>query len=473
MTGIIRRTEDLLRGIAPEWTVQRVVSRGTSRFVDVQMRGLLRYGNRIGSHLPNVQPRNTAGLRQAASAKTQTLALDDLTDDWLPRSLVRVDSRELHELFDVDRANRSVVLTDVLAGTYPAGSQVALFGEPFRIAGPVAKGATEIPVRGRFPVLPGDRLWIQADPDLRLSGVDYQVDRLFQPYTRSLSLYNSSVVLADPIPRDLSIDDVVYLRVLPGYRSEVVDVPTTFRSPEPFGPFVVDYRSGRFTDQVDPEERLAVETLRYDDQPADPGDPLPRSVPKNHPVIRCTISRTSPLFWNRLRGTCTYRAGWLVLRADDRGRCTVWTDLVPEWPGPARWTARVRYVAANPVGVVYRFWPQAQVTLPGGSGGQLGSISLELSPGLANRLVLSITGQPGAELEVADFQYDGRETGWAQRYGPTDEVTRLRYSLAADVTGPAGWQAGSLQCKPYFQTIADLRTRLDSGRRLDSGSLLL
>jgi hypothetical protein len=472
MTDIIRRTEGLLRGVAPEWTVQRVVTRGTSRFLDGQLRGAMRYGVRLGSHLPNIQADNTAELAQAASAKSQMLVTRSLTNDWLPGSLVRVAGREMHVVFDVERQANTLVLEGQLAATYATGERVVLHGEPFKIAGPVPAGATEIPVRGRYPVLPGDRLWIQADPNLLLSGVDYRVDRLFQPYTRSLALYNSSVVLAEPIPRALEIDDVVYLRVLPGYRSEPVDTPVTWRSAEPFGPFVLDYRSGRFTDQADPDETLAVEQLRYDDQPADASAPLPRVMAKNSPVIRCTISRTAPLFWNVLRGTVTYRAGWLVLRADDRGRCTVWTDLVPEWQGPARWSARVRYAAASPIAVIYRFWPDPQVVLPGGSGGQLGNVALEL-PGRANRLTLSITGQPGAELEMADLQYDGRDPGWVQRYGATDEVMRLRYSLAADVTGPTDWQAGSLQAKPYFQCIADLRTRLDSGRRLDGGSLLL
>ncbi len=126
------------------------------------------------------------------------------------------------------------------------------------------------------------------------------------------------MTLDRPIPRDLQINSVVYLRGFPGYRSNVVDVPAHRRLPQPIGPFSVDYVSGRFTDGRSPVETLSLQT--FDGLDAAVDSLYPTQVPKNQPVLRVPIHQSSFLFFNLYRGQISYRDNKFVMRNDEAGQ---------------------------------------------------------------------------------------------------------------------------------------------------------
>lgn len=345
---------------------------------------------------------------------------------------------------------------------------------------------TTIGVRGRFPVLVGDQLWIQSDPQLLLSGTNYTVMAV-QGYSTSLSLVNTIVVLDNPIPRDLEIDDIVYLRGFPAYRSNVITIPPHRRLPHPIGPFVVDYVSGRFTDGQSPTEVLSLQTFDGLDAPID--NAFPVAVPKNQPVLRVPIHQSAFLFFHRYRGTITYRNNKFVFRNDDRGRCEIWADLVPAWPAPLvgqsdlAWTTRLTFKSANVNAMYYQFEPNEIARVPGfpdqllavGSGGGNESknviIGMHAGQQPATRLRIITSGEPNGEIEMDGWNAVGTvNDGLWQADG--QQAEKLQYGIVARQIGAFDWQAGSLQIKPYFKTLADLYTQMDVDV-LDGGTLML
>ncbi len=328
---------------------------------------------------------------------------------------------------------------------------------PTNLAG--GSETTQIAVRGRFPVLPGDQLWIQSDPELLLSGTNYNVVSV-QGYSQSLALYNSVVTLDQPIPRDLDINDIVYLRAFPGYKSPVVNVPASRRLPLPMGPFVVDYVSGRFTDGASPVETLSLQTFDGLDNPV--SGPYPMVVQKNEPVLPVPIHQSSFLFFKRYRGTVTYRNGKLVLRNDDRGRCMIFMDLVPAWSGPIAWQTRITFASPAFNTVLYRFFPNDLVIAGGGGGNASSTLTFEMTStnAASNRLAIMTSGEPNAEIEMDGWNVVGQQ------------VEKIQYGTSIQQIGAFDWQAGGLQIKPYLKTLADLYTQMDFDS-LDAGSLLL
>lgn len=568
MPGIIRKAEDVIQSVAPQWTTTRVIPRGVPRYIDPQLRGPIRYANRVGSFIPNIQPDNQTTLATAAQARGQELQLTRILDGTVPGTLVQIDGQEIQMVSDVIESERKIQTVNRLKTAYPAGTKVDLFGEPYVSTGisiaspraslsitqgpatlaleaanagprgnavsiavvvPEAAGSalrvgfvglavevrlatdgtgqatstfgevsarindtlglplrsavsgdentvlsafpkikltggsdtSTIAVRGRFHVLVGDKLWIQSNEELLLSGTDHTVVAV-EGYSNSLSLINSVVVLDRPIPRDLTIGSQLFLRGFPAYRSNVLNVPHSRRMGLPIGPFVVDYASGRFTDGPSPRETLSLQTFDGLDNPV--SGPYPTAVHKNTPVLGGPIHQSSFLFFDRYRGTVTYRNDRLVMRNDDRGRCEIFFDLVPGWDGPAAWKTRIRFASPTVNSFYFRFEPNPTDFAAGASGSGNNSVTatIELKAGQqrATRLVLVTSGEPGAEIEMDGWDVVGQQ------------VESLQYGLTSEQVGPNDWQAGSIQLKPYFKTLADLQTNLDFDS-LDSGTILL
>lgn len=582
MPGILRKSEDVIQSVAPEWTTVHVIPRGVPRFIDQNLRGIARYANRIGSFLPNLQPDNRVKTTALIQALSQEIKVERIVDGLVPGSLIQIDESEIQLVADVQRDKLTIQTFNLIKGNFPEGATIDLFGESYvstgqtAIAQPratltVTQGAnvmsmtalsgglrgnrirfgmvvpppktslgisidgldvtvtlatdaggavtssyqnvldiiasspgtligvafagvsTDTPaaypltyfaggsetstlgVRGRFPVLIGDQLWIQADPELLLSGTSFTVVDV-QGYSASLSEFNSIVVLDNPIPRDLEIGDVVYLRGFPGYRSNVLNLPAHRRLPHPMGPVVLDYVSGRFTEGQSPVETLSVQTFDGLDGTIDSTYPV--AIKKNHPVLRVPIHQSAFLFFHRYSGTITYRNNKFVMRNDDRGRCEIWADLIPAWPAPTAgqedlsWSVRVTFASAEPNSLFYRFDPNEIDRVPGfpdqllaagsGTSNTSKNVKIVLRAGQQNatRLRLITSGEPNAEIEMDGWNVTGRQ------------IERLQYGLSARQVGAYDWQAGSLQVKPYFRTLADLYTQMDVDS-LDSGSLML
>ncbi len=553
-----------MQGAGPYWTTMHVVPRGNPKFPDKTLHGTARYALKVGSFLPNLQPDNRATLLAPAQPASQTIQVDRLPDGMSPGSLIKINSQELQQVFDVDSDAKTITTTFDIQTEYAAGTPVDLFAEPYRVVGApsgpapaflllqqgttfiqatamlpgsrgnnltfsisipttdsplqietsatgiavqaeVAGGAVvtnwgdlvtainalaakpfglaitsgsatqtverygpvgfiggveaQLTVRGRFDVLLGDKLWIQSDPNLLLSGVEYEVS-FVQANTTSMSLRNSVVGLNVALPVGAIADDsVVYLRAYPAYRSPVVRVPDVNRAPYPIGPFVLDYVSGSMNDRPDQPEFLSVQTF---DVTGAPIDPYPRLVRKNTPVIGVPIHQSAFLFFNVHSGSCFYRNQRVILRTDEHGKCLIWADLLPAWTGPFAWQARMRFVSGSSLRVRYQFFPNEPVEAGFGGGGISKNLTFEIPGGVeSTRLLLILQGEPNGEIEM---------DGWNC---VRDEVARVQYGIVAERVGRTDWQANSIQLKPYFKTIADLRTQLDSGIHLDSGTLFL
>jgi hypothetical protein len=581
MTGIIRKSEDVIQAVAPEWTTVHVVPRGTPRYIDQNLRGTLRYANRVGSFLPNIQPDNRIKTTEPIQALSQQIRVDRIIDGLVPGSLIQIAENEIQLVADVSRDQLLIQTYNLIKSSFDTGASIDLYGEAFVSTGvtsialpkasttitqglntmkvtartggvlgnriffsiviptvpltpfgltvdgldvtvtiatdaantpvtpfrqvldtinglesmvfaeftgnteavPVAFGSylsggseTDVlGVRGRFPVLIGDQLWIQNDPSLLLSGTPYTVVEV-QGYSRSLSEYNTIVVLDNVLPRDLNIEDIVYLRGFPGYQSNTLTIPPHRRLPHPIGPFVVDYVSGRFTDGPSPVETLSLLTSDGLGSPIDSVYPV--AVKKNHPILRVPIHQSAFLFFHRYCGVLTYRNDKLVMRNDDRGRCEIWVDLIPAWPAPVAgqddlsWTTRVTFASGEVNALYYQFEPNEAARVPGypdqllaaGSGAGNAAVNVQISLKVgqqdATRLRLVTSGPPNGEIEMDSWNVTGRH------------IEQLQYGLSARQVGAFDWQAGSLQIKPYFKTIADLCTQMDVDS-LDSGTLLL
>ena len=452
---LIERIEDLVQKVAPLWTNVHIVPRGAPRMLDPQLRGSVRFCQRLGSYLPNLQPQNRFQLTASAEQDSQLLKLDQVTDGLKPGNLLMVGN-DLQEILDCDRQLLTVQTTTKLKTNHAAAEAVQLFGEQLRIVGPVTAGTKDIQVRGRYKVLPGDTVWIQADSTLLRSGTDYKVVAITTQYTASLDLWNSSIQLDIGIPRDMAIDDLLYLRGYPGYLSGVIDVPVDSRAATPLGPFVVDYVSGRLADGQDVKETLSLQRFQYDGTAI---DAQPVIVGKNHPVTNVAIHQSSFLFFRRYLGTLTYRDDRLIMRNDASGRCQIWVELVPGLVGPVTWRSTVRFVSGDTNNVFVQFWPAVQQFVGGDNGGNSQLLSFQMPTGEANRITITTVGPPFAEIEMGQWT-------------PTVETTAIQYGLQAEAVGPARWQAGSLQMKPMFRIRNELATKLDF-TKLDSGSLLL
>ena len=455
---LIQRIEDLVQRVAPLWSTVHVVPRGTPRMMDPQLRGTLRYGQRLGSYLPNIQPHNRVALIAPAQQDSQTLALDRIVDGIHPGSLISIDQRDLQEVFDVDIQTAAIQTTTMLKLDHDAGAAVDVFATQLRVVGPFSAGQTQLQVRGPFKVLPGDRVWIQADQTLLGSGIDYRVLAITSQYTQSLDLWNSTVELEHPLPRDLTTDDIVYLRGYPGYLSNVVGIPLDSRGPYPLGPFVVDHVSGRLSAGNDVDETLSLQRFDFIGNAL---DLQPYIAGKNTPVCNLSIHQSSFLFWRLYRGTLNYRDGKLLMRADSQGRFQLWTELVPPMVGPVTWSSRVTFNSGLPNKLFVQFHPSAQVLAGSGAGGASQVVDFTLPAGESTRITLTSSGPPNAEIEMGSWNVAG-----------ASETYSLQYGLMAVAQGPAVWQSGSLMIKPYFKNISSLALSLDLGN-LDSGALLL
>jgi hypothetical protein len=595
--GLIKRIEDIVSGIAPEWTTVHVVPRTVPRFPDKQLKGQIRYATRAGSFLPNIKPYNRTTLTETAQARAQDLTVSNVVDGLVPGSLIMIGGRELQLVLDVDSEEKKIQTFNLLKQEHEVGSTVDLFAEQYRVVGPVTatdpatltvtQGAqqvffqslnegirgnsitisivvpgpsqnltvtmvglavavqlatdslgavlttyqqfvdiinnttripvscsllagsssaivqamaatsltggaehTDIVLRGRFPVLLGDKIWIQSDPQLLLSGTDYEVSALTNQYVPSLNLWNSHVRLNQPIPRDLVIDDIVYLRAFPGYRSNVVNIPVHNRLPIPLGPFVLDYVSGRMNEGQDIAETFSVQQYTANGAPVDSSVPV--EMRKNQPIIVQPIHQSMFMFFRVLRGRVAMRNDRLLLVNDDEGRCVIWTDLAPEWVGPCTWQSSAKFISPSPTELIYRFAPNRFVVAGSGALGEVKSVTFTI-PGPqypegdwtvfgqngsgnvpANRMFIITNGPPNGEIEMGQWSVIptvvdpvGAPTVYTDR-----APSKLQYSLVGESVGPLDWQAGSLQIKPYFHTIEDLYTQFDFGN-LDSGTLLL
>ena len=467
MAAVLEKMEDFANNIAAAYTTTHLVPRGVPRFVDQALKGTLKFSRRIGNTLPTIQPQNQITLTQDAAVLQNILNVNSILPGYAPKSLVRINNQEVVEVADVDTSLLIITLTEDLFVAHSSGNYVDLFGIPAYVYGPVAPGGvlpahvtTTFYVRSSYRIITGDQLYIQQTPSLILSGTSFTVTDAVPLYPLAND-FITMVTLDQPIPRDLALNDTVYLRTFPGYVSPIVTIPSHRRRPMYMGPFVVDYVSGRFDDGDDIVENLDLQAYDSIGRQFLGVDPVisnqtyfSRSA-KNTPIISVPIHASSFLFWEVIRGKINYQPDHFMLIADDSGRAVISTELTPAWTGPQTWICQAQGVTADFGSVYSRFYPNSEVLAGSISMASPSTLEFTLTGQSATRLEIVFTGPPNGIIKFGSW-FPVLKSSTLPVVYTDNTITKLQYTISARVIGNTIWQAGSLMIKPYFNVLADI-----------------
>lgn len=465
---ILDRIETLANEVAPVSANISLVPRGSPRYCDRGMRGMVRFATRRGSLLPTLMPDVEAALVDPVQQGTRVLKMARLASGYVVDGIVAVNDIERHLLGDIVTDTGELVLYDTLLADHAAGSRVTTYAVPMNVVGGTwAAGVTTLQVRSDTGIYNGDRLVVQSTPGNVLSSTELPI-RQARYLSPSGARFNYEIDLdpTTPLPRVLTVDEVVYLKALPAYSSGVLPVPTSVpNGADLLGPFLVDHLSGRFFTGDDITDTLSIQ-LYQSGLPLS-GYDYPVTVTKNHPITRIPIQNDSMLFWRRAAGEIGYSEHRVRCTCVD-GRFRLFTPIVPSWQVPAaapgavgvEWDVRVLSassatirVAAHPNG--YRdFFIYAGIPATLRVGAAAGSQPIECLD------VIVSSETPDAMVEFSSWWPVG------------GHVTDISYNIVSTAVGSNRWQTSSLMAKPYFASLAELRLRYDySG--WNSGHVLL
>lgn len=444
-TTVLQRIESIAQDVAKDYSNVRLVSRGTPRFFDQNLRGTVRFGTRRGNFLPVLQPQNSSALAADVTPPINRLVLASVTPGFqiLGAVISLGPGRELAEISDIDPDTGDVTTTDDLIGTHVTGEGIDLYGLPIETIGTQTAGDSVIQVRSNYPVVIGDSVAIDTTAGLLSSSVSTEVMDVLFLGTALDNRRNYELTLAEGIARSLANEEDILLRAQPGYESqdERIDIQ---------GPFVLDYVSGPFFEDTVITDHLNVQ-LRNS-----LGDPLIGferhvAVGKNSPVTAMSIPSESMLFWTVIAGSVQLRNGRFTAVTDQDGRFALTYELVPPFPAGTEWEIPV---TANDNAVLrVAFLPNDYR-------------DFSLGSGIAHRVVVGTTGQEQAanRIEVAiRTERAGAEIAFSNWLTTTSAAARLSYQVTSTAFGDNVWQAGSLMLKPYFFTLDDIRARYDFG----------
>ncbi len=457
---IIRQSEDIIQAAAPSWTTIHVVPRSVPITPDKNLRGVVRYGERVGTFLPNISPENSMKTSQDLQPTLPDIPVARLLSDLVQNALVSINGQEIHQVFDINRDISTIQSVSDVQRFYPAGTPVELVGTPLRVVGqPI--GAL-ITLRGKYRVQLGDTIIIRTDENLLLSSMEYKVVAL-QGWASTTSEWDSVVVLDQNVPSVTKDESMVWLKAHPAYISNVIRIAS---SSVYTGPFVVDYVSGSMNELPDQPEQLMLQRFGILNEPL---DPYPVAIEKNHPVINMPIHHSAFRFFKVHHGSVFIRKQRIVLKADSDGKCLIWMPLEPAWSGKVNWRSRVSCVAPSTVTLQYRF--------ENGEESVTTSLAASVAPGTTTSadfllngestlLKIMIQGSPNAELEMSDWDVvtDGDATY-------ENQTNSILYGYVAERYGKTSWQGGSVMLKPYFRNVDDIRFEL--GQKFNSGKIMI
>lgn len=442
-TNVLRRIESLGQAIAKDYANVRLYPRGTPRFLDQNLRGVVRFAKRRGNFLPVLSPQNDSTLAADVVPPTDRLTLSRVTTGFtvLDAVLSLGPGRELVRISDIDADTGEVTTAADMLGTHTTGEGVDLYGVPVEVIGPQPAGDATIQIRSDYPVMVGDALAIDTTAGLLSSTVETRItDVTFLGLTIE-GRRNYEVVLAEGIARSLANEEDILLRAQPGYESqaETIDVR---------GPFVMDFISGPFVEQTVIDEYLSVQLQNALGDPL-PGFSSPAAVSKNSPVTAMSIPNEAMLFWDVITGSVQMRDGRFTAVTDSDGRFAVTQQLVPSFPAGTEW--QIPVIANDAVLVRIGFLPNA-------------FREFSLGANLAERITVGTTAveADANRIEVViRSERGGSEVSFNDWLTTTSAATQLQYLVTSTAFGNAAWQSSSLMLKPYFFTLADISARYD------------
>ena len=299
MGGLLHTTKDVVTRQMIEGMGGHFVWRGLAIPIDPFLQGTVRYGKKIGFELPIIAPDNKFLLADDAVYATDRVEVDRKVT-WIDSGgYVTINRRELHRVSDVSDA--TIILATTLLADHPAGTKVFHYSDPIQVEGTYVATQTIINVDVTYFLVRGDVICVSATATQDISFVEYIITDLWY-VGESGGLHQYQVVLDKPLHRRLTDGDIIQLRAYPAYISPVTKVPQAGTVLPVIGPYLVDWYSEPFIDDLDVQEYQTLQ--RFNDAQLPIGSPM--LVEKNHQIVFAPIRADQFLWWTRVYGVVKY-----------------------------------------------------------------------------------------------------------------------------------------------------------------------
>jgi hypothetical protein len=301
-----------------EGTDGLVVPRGLAYPLDPFLLGVPRFARKLGFEYTVLVPDNRWVLQDDAAWNLDRFVLD-VEPTWLrPGDYVSVGQREMHQVYDV--SGPTVLLATRLLADHDAGTHVYHHSAVVIVEGTYTTGQTSINIDmpATWFCTVGDVIAVLFNLEVAApSFVEYTVvsARLIG-ITSAVSQW--FVTLDRELHRGLADGEEIQLRAYPAYQSRALKVPQSGVAVIGIvGPYLLDWTSVPFVEDLDPVE---YQTVQYLDETLVPtGTPLPGS--KNMLVLDAVIRADQFMFWDQVAGTLDFNGTTkrVLGRRDDNG----------------------------------------------------------------------------------------------------------------------------------------------------------
>jgi hypothetical protein len=272
-----------------------------------------RHARKLGFEYTVLVPDNRWQLAEDAGWNIDRVILDTVPTWVRPGDYISIGQREIHQVYDV--SDETILLSSRLLADHDAGTYVYHHSSVVTVEGSYTTGQISINIDlplGWF-VTPGDVLAILFDLEAYTLGIlNLQVVApSFVEYTvvSARLIGNTSaasqwfVTLDKELHRDLADGEDIQLRAYPAYASRPLKVPQSgVAMIGVVGPYLLDWTSVPFLDDMDPVE---YQTVQYLDETLVPtGSTM--AFTKNTAVLDVPIRADQFVFWDLAAGTLDY-----------------------------------------------------------------------------------------------------------------------------------------------------------------------
>lgn len=302
MGGLLRTMTDAVHRQMLEGSGAHFRVRGIAVPLDPYLEGTIRTGRKVEFQMPLIVPDNKYTLEEDAVFDTDRVIVDREPAWMNAGGYVTIGGRELHEIEDV--SDTTIILATKLLADHETGLAVYHYSEPIFVEGAYAAGQTIINVDVPYFLVRGDVIGITPDATLNISFVEYRITDL-KYVGVSGGLHQYQITLDRAIHRALVDDEVIQMRAYPAYVSPVLNVPQPPSVLPVVGPYLVDWLSMPFLNDMDVDEYQTLQ--RYNDVHLPIG--APELVDKNYQVLHVPIRADQFLWWEKIAGSIKYDGG--------------------------------------------------------------------------------------------------------------------------------------------------------------------
>jgi hypothetical protein len=340
-TGILQRIEDLANSQAPIYTTVKLRPRGTQKFIDTSLKGVVRNAKKVGNDLPTLAADNTTTLANDVSANSTAIQISTVIQNFTYANvLLQIGSLETAQMSNINTSTGQITLQEPLLVDHSAGELVTLYGLPITCVAPAQgtqSGSTQVTIISNFYISNGDKLIVLSIPNTPSSATSYKIIDSSALNTSFPITY--ALTLDQGITRTLYDADEVFIKAQAAYFSEIV--PTA--NLRDIGPYLIDYVSGTLNSVPRPDETLCVKFYTSLNTPIGPADTTINlnTIDKNYLVLNTIINRESMLFWDIVDGQVQFVDSLFGAVTDDNGHFCISTELVPSFTPGCEWSIQV------------------------------------------------------------------------------------------------------------------------------------